>query len=129
MPDVPHGPPEGQHVDIDTARARLTELIQAGEAFLAAWHPSFAVGLNPPYVGWIRDLLFTLECWEEDFAETAPIESYQVARLDLGDRGQVPRWLKELDTQIKDAVAAGEDATRPPGQRTLGRSLARKHLM
>ena len=35
-------------------------------------------------------------------------------------------WLAHLRTQIEDLAGAVEDATRPPGQRLLGRAAARE---
>jgi len=49
--------------------------------------------------------------------------------LDLTDKAAVRAWLAELRTQIEDAVAAGEDATRPPGRRALGRPTARRAIL
>jgi hypothetical protein len=37
-------------------------------------------------------------------------------------------WLRALRDDIEDLYAAAEDATRPPGQRDLGRRLAREHI-
>jgi len=51
------------------------------------------------------------------------------ARLDFTDRDAVRAWLAELRTQIDDAVEAGEDATRPLGQRALGRPTARRAIL
>src|SRR5690349_9487158 len=117
MPEVPQRPPKGQAPDIDVTRRRLREFIQAGNALWGAWHPSLDRARNPPYIAWIRDLLLTLELWEEEFAETAKIAAWMVPPLDLGDRHQIRKWLQDLDVQVKDLVAAGEDATRPPGKR------------
>ena len=38
-------------------------------------------------------------------------------------------WLTELRTQIKDAVSAGEDATRPTAKCEVGRRAARRLLV
>ena len=46
--------------------------------------------------------------------------------LDFGDPEAMRSWLARLRAQIEDVVAAGEDATRPPGQRRLGRAAARR---
>jgi hypothetical protein len=37
-------------------------------------------------------------------------------------------WLRALVEEAEDLYAAAEDATRPLGQRDLGRRLARKHI-
>lgn len=129
MAEVPRRPPKGQAPDIEAARDRLHELIQAGHAFMDAWHQNFEVGRNPPYVGWVRDMIDNFELWEESFNETAEFEAYLIAPLDFDEPAQVRTWLKDVDTQIEDVFAAGEDATRPPGKRTLGRPLARMKIM
>ena len=49
--------------------------------------------------------------------------------LDFSDREAVRAWLTELRTQIDEVVAAGEDATRPPGERALGRATARGAIL
>lgn len=49
--------------------------------------------------------------------------------LDFSDREAVRAWLRELRTQIDEVVAAGEDATRPLGQRALGRATARSTIL
>jgi hypothetical protein len=46
--------------------------------------------------------------------------------LDWGDPAAVAAWLRDVHTQARDAVAAGDDATRPPGRRELGRRAARR---
>ncbi|MFT3774411.1 MAG: hypothetical protein QM820_54320 [Minicystis sp.] len=35
-------------------------------------------------------------------------------------------WARDVQTQARDATAAGEDATRAPGHRELGRRAARR---
>lgn len=49
--------------------------------------------------------------------------------LDLTDRAELRAWLADLRTQIDDALAAGEDATRPPARRELGRRAARRAVV
>lgn len=50
------------------------------------------------------------------------------AALDFTDSAAVRAWLADLRTQIDDALAAAEDATRPLGQRELGRRAARRSI-
>jgi len=45
--------------------------------------------------------------------------------LDFGDPEAMRAWLAHLRAQIEDLGGAAEDATRPPGQRLLGRAAAR----
>lgn len=62
--------------------------------------------------------------------ERRPTEPLQPSpALDLADRGAVSAWLVTLRTQVDDALAAGEDATRPLGERDLGRRVARRILL
>ena len=49
--------------------------------------------------------------------------------LDWSDHEAVRAWLRELRTQIDEIVGAGEDATRPPGERALGRAAARRAIL
>lgn len=46
-------------------------------------------------------------------------------RLDWSDPAAVDAWARDVYTQARDGLAAGEDATRPPGLRDLGRHAAR----
>lgn len=48
--------------------------------------------------------------------------------VDLSDPAMVQRWAADLREQIEDVIAAGLDATAPPGQRRLGRLLAREQV-
>lgn len=48
--------------------------------------------------------------------------------LDFGDPEAVHAWLAPLRARIEDVIAAGEDATRPPDQRGLGRAAARQAI-
>ena len=52
-----------------------------------------------------------------------------VEPVDLADPEEARRWLDKLESDIYDAIAAGDDATRPPGQRDLGRRMAREHIL
>lgn len=50
------------------------------------------------------------------------------AVVDLSDVEMVRRWAVDLREQVDDAIAAGLDATAPPGRRRLGRALAREQI-
>jgi hypothetical protein len=54
--------------------------------------------------------------------------AYATKTLDFADREAVRAWLAHLRAQIEDVVATGEDATRPPDQRRLGRAAARQGI-
>ncbi len=47
-------------------------------------------------------------------------------KLDWSDPDAVRAWARDILTQARDAIGAGEDATRPPGRRELGRRAARR---
>jgi hypothetical protein len=61
--------------------------------------------------------------------DPSPVESGGVEPLDLADPEEVRRWLDKLDGDVRDIVAAGDDATRPLGQRDLGRRTAREQIL
>jgi hypothetical protein len=46
--------------------------------------------------------------------------------LDWTDHAAVEAWARDLCTQMRDALSAGEDATRPPRKRELGQRAARR---
>lgn len=48
--------------------------------------------------------------------------------LDFTDPAAVAAWGADLATQLADLVAAAEDATRPLGERELGRRAARRAI-
>ena len=48
--------------------------------------------------------------------------------LDLGDPLAARTWLLSLRETLRDATSAGEDQTRPPGRRRLGRATARETI-
>jgi hypothetical protein len=52
-----------------------------------------------------------------------------VKPVNLADPAEAAGWLAQLREQIADAVAAGDDATRPLGQRDLGRRAARRAIL
>jgi hypothetical protein len=48
--------------------------------------------------------------------------------LDLGNPPVARAWLLSLREALRDATSAGEDQTRPPGRRRLGRAMARETI-
>jgi hypothetical protein len=48
--------------------------------------------------------------------------------LDLGNPPVARAWLLSLRETLRDATSAGEDQTRPPGRRRLGRAMARETI-
>jgi hypothetical protein len=57
---------------------------------------------------------------------SAPRSSKSPPALDWGDAAAVRAWARDVYVQARDAIAAGEDATAPPGARELGRAAARR---
>ena len=51
------------------------------------------------------------------------------AAVDLANHAAAQAWLTALTEQVEDLAAAGEDATRPPGERDLGRRSARRMVL
>lgn len=49
-------------------------------------------------------------------------------KLDWNDAPAARAWARDVYVQVRDALGAGEDATRPPGRRELGRRAARRIL-
>lgn len=47
-------------------------------------------------------------------------------KLDWNDPAAVRAWAQDVYVQMKDAIGAAEDATRPLGRRELGRRAARR---
>jgi hypothetical protein len=56
-------------------------------------------------------------------------EHLDLPPVNFADRAAVRSWLKEVRAQVEDAVAAGEDATRPLGERALGRLTTRRMVI
>ncbi len=52
----------------------------------------------------------------------------KLSLLSFRDPDAVRAWLTHLRAQIEDVVAAGDDATRAPGERRLGRAAAREAI-
>jgi hypothetical protein len=130
MADVPQRPPRRKDPDLSIARERLDAFLAAGDALAQAWHPKLDVSTCPTFLPSFRDLMKALRCWRDEVCEVAAIaEDDALEPLDLADAAQVRTWLTHLEEQIDDAVAAGEDATRPSGLRELGRCMARRKML
>lgn len=52
----------------------------------------------------------------------------KMSLLSFRDPEAIRAWVTHLRAQIEDVVAAGEDATRPLGERRLGRAAAREAI-
>ncbi len=103
----------------------LASFIEAAAALLEAWHPSLDRG-RPTYLPALADFLGDLHDWQTAAAEPALAPS--APPLDLTNPAVFRAWLDDLRLQLDDALAAGDDATRPPDQRDLGRRAARRLL-
>ena len=130
MADVPQRPPRRKDPDLSVARERLDAFLAAGDALAEAWHPKLEVSTYPRFLPGFRDLMKALRCWRAEVFEVAAISGDDALEpLDLADTAKVRTWLTHLEEQIDDAVASGEDATRPIGLRELGRGMARRKML
>jgi hypothetical protein len=81
----------------------------------------------PRYLPHFDDFLEGLGQWKEEVKERQDVVDNDVCDpVDFSEPDQVRLWLKALRVQVEDAVSAGDDATRPPGKRGLGRLAARR---
>ena len=126
---VPEWLRTGKHADLPTAIARLEAFIEAGYALYDAWNPKLDVKTYPRGLPSFDEFLLALRYWLDDVNGLADVDDEEGAPLDFEDPAQVRTWLDDLRTQIEDAVAAGEDATRPTRLRALGAMTARQHLL
>jgi len=129
MPELPHPPRGGQASSPSTALRRLDALIDAARDLADAWHPALDHASYPGDLPAFGTFLHDLEAWRADVEAAAGGAPRSVVPVDLGDREAARAWLHALAEQIEDATAAGEDATRSPGQRELGRRAARAIVM
>ncbi|MFT3775343.1 MAG: hypothetical protein QM820_59095 [Minicystis sp.] len=129
MPEVHHAPLGGKDGDPPAALRALRRFVEAGHELRDVWVPELEGTAQPRSVATFGGLLRELDAWLEA-VEALPMEPAGAPYvLDLSNRDAARAWLAELRTQIDDAVSAGEDATRPPGRRALGRPTARRALL
>jgi hypothetical protein len=129
MSDVKHRLREDQESDPSVAYELLSRFLVAADALSAGWNPVLDHGY-PRYLPSFDDFLKQLSLWKEEVKERqAAAEAEDILPLNFADPAAVQRWLKELRAQVEDAVAAGEDATRPFGKRGLGRLMARRMVI
>jgi hypothetical protein len=79
----------------------------------------------PRYLPSFDKFVSDLEAWQDEVEDRPYVEPTDIKPLNVADPAAVRVWLKEVQAQVEDALGAGEDATRPFGQRGLGRSTAR----
>jgi hypothetical protein len=108
---------------------RLDAFIAAAEALLEAWDPVLERGGYPRTFPSFDELMVDLRTWRDFAADAAVVETSHVEPLDFTDSTALHKWLDAVDCATHDALAAGDDATRPPGRRVLGRAMARTHVL
>ena len=129
MKDVVHHAREGQGSDPSAARDRLSQFIEAGHALCEAWNPALDRGY-PGYLPSFDEFLAVLVIWYEAVKGGQEIaEDEDIRPVNFADQTDIRSWLKNLRAQVEDGMSAGEDATRPLGQRALGRLSARRTVL
>ena len=129
MRELHHRPPGGKGGDPSSARLCLRRFIDAAHALDAAWHPDLDRPTYPRYLPSFDTFVSDLVDWRDEVEERAAVAESDLKPLDLGDPAAVRAWLTDLRAQVDDAMAAGEDATRPLSRRALGRPMARRSLL
>jgi hypothetical protein len=129
MKDVVHRARSGQGSDPSTARALLSQFIDAAYALSAGWDPALDPGY-PRHLPSFDEFVTELHTWKEEVDERQEVaEDEDIRPLNFANPVEVQAWLKRVRSQVEDAVTAGEDATRPLGKRALGRLMARRMLI
>jgi hypothetical protein len=128
MTEVQHRPPGGKGGDPSFARLALSRFIAAAADLERAWDEVLDCPTYPRYLPSFDDFLADLSDWQEEVEDRPYTEPKERKPLVLADPAEVRAWLEDLRGQVKDALAAGEDATRMPGRRRLGRPTARRTL-
>jgi hypothetical protein len=129
MTEVHDPPPGGKGDDPSSARLCLRRFIDAAYALDAAWHTDLDRRTYPRYLPSFDDFVSDLLEWRDEVEEHAAVAESDIDPIDLADPAAVRTWLTQLRIQVDDALAAGEDATRPLNRRILGRPMARRTLM
>jgi len=129
MTEVHHPPAGGKGGDPSSARRSLRRFVKAALALDAAWHPILDCPTYPRYLPAFHQLVRDLQDWQDEAEDRPYTEPRVINPLDLADPIAARAWLTDLRLQINDALAAGEDSTRPLGQRALGRRMARRSLL
>jgi len=129
MSNVDDPPASGKIAASLAARESLEHFLDAALALDRAWHPSLDRKTYPAYLPSFDSFLHDLIRWRDEVDERYGIAESDIPPLDITNPEAFRTWLMELRTEIDDAVGAGEDATRPIGQRRLGRAMARSTLL
>jgi hypothetical protein len=129
MSEVYQGPPGSQGKDPSAARACLDDFIEAALALAAAWNPVLDQPTYPRYLPSFDKFVSDLEAWQDEVEDRPYVEPTDIKPLNVADPAAVRAWIEEVRAQIEDALAAGEDATRPLRERGLGRSTSRRMVI
>lgn len=129
MAEVYHRARPGQGSDPSNARACLDRFIEAAEALGKAWDPVLDRGSYPGYLPSFHEFMRALSDWQAEVHGRLAIRDREPDPLNFADPAAVRAWIAEMRNQIEDATSAGEDATRPLGQRRLGRMMARRMVV
>jgi hypothetical protein len=129
MSDAAHRPRKGQQTDPAVACRHLELLLDAANALCEAWDPVLDRGY-PRYFPSFDDVFDALVAWRDEVTEwQAVAEDEDLRPVNFADPVEARRWLKDMRNQVDDAVAAGEDATRPLSKRGLSRLMARRMVL
>jgi hypothetical protein len=124
MSEVVHRGHEGQGSDPSEARVCLERFVKVAHELNNAWDRVLDGGGYPAYLPSFDEFVSALSAWRDQVTERLEVaEDEDIPPVNFGDRTEVRAWLKQVQTQVADAVTAGEDATRPIGQRSLGRPI------
>jgi len=128
MTEVHQRPPRGKGGDPSDARLALSRFIDAANALDEAWHEVLDCPTYPRYLPSFDEFVSDLHVWQEEAEDRPYTEPPERKPLVLTDPVVMRAWLEDLRTQVADALAAGEDATRMQSRRHLGRAAARRML-
>jgi len=129
MSEVPQGSRKGQTSDPARARELLEEFVALACELAREWDPVLDVRSYPRALGCFEEVLGDLVGWRDEVRGEPADDDESLEPLNLADLAKVRVWLDRVETHVKDALAAGEDATRPPARRDLGRRTARSALL
>lgn len=128
MAEVHQAPAGGKGGDLPSALRRLRHFVEAAHALRDGWSAELEGPTYPRTLPTLSGLAQELHAWLAEAEAAAERRAGDVPALDLTDREIARAWLADLRAQIDDVMAAGEDATRPPGRRALGRAVARNAI-
>lgn len=129
MVKVQHRAPSGQGSDPSVALACLDNFLEAASALDSAWDRVLDRGTYPAYLPSFDEFVNALFAWRDEVKDRLAVEDQEVNPVNLADPQAVRAWVKAMRSQVEDMAGAGEDATRPLGQRRLGRMMARRTVV